>query len=280
MSDSDSRDYCAAAARRFDADRYLAALFAAAECRPGLFALYAFNVEIAKVREVVSEPALGRMRLQWWRDAVAAIYRDAPPRHAVVDALALAVRRHRLPREPLDRAIDGRELDLRDAAPGTLAALESYAAATSSSLTELALIALGADRDAARPVAHRAGVAWALAGLLRALPRHAARRRLYLPLDGLRALGLDEGDVFARPPPPRLAEAVEPVARAAQAALAEARRLSASLSRRARAGLPPLVLADAYLTRLAKAGYDAFDPHLESSRLVRQLRLTRAALFS
>jgi phytoene synthase len=53
--------------RRHDRDRYMTALFAPAARREALFALYAFNYEIARVREAVTQPTLGQIRLQWWR---------------------------------------------------------------------------------------------------------------------------------------------------------------------------------------------------------------------
>ena len=70
MPETDA-SYCANILRRQDPDRYLTALFAPADRRPDLFSLYAFNLELARARESVSEPIMGRMRLQWWRDALA-----------------------------------------------------------------------------------------------------------------------------------------------------------------------------------------------------------------
>ena len=68
--------------RRHDRDRFQTALFAPAARREALFALYAFNYEIARVREVVTEPMLGRIRLEWWRENIAAAFANgsrAPP---------------------------------------------------------------------------------------------------------------------------------------------------------------------------------------------------------
>src|SRR5258708_40013043 len=66
----DPTQYCAQQGRRFDHDRCLCTMFAREPVQARLFALYAFNVEIARVREIVSEPVIGQMRLQWWRDAI------------------------------------------------------------------------------------------------------------------------------------------------------------------------------------------------------------------
>src|ERR1700724_581966 len=103
----------AALVRRHDRDRYQTVLFAPAARREALFALYAFNYEIARVRESVREPMLGQIRLQWWREAIAAVYAGAPPRrHAVVEPLSVAIRARDLSRKHFDRLIDSRERDL------------------------------------------------------------------------------------------------------------------------------------------------------------------------
>ncbi len=75
----------AAIVRRHDRDRYQTALFAPSDRREALFALYAFNYEVARVRESVTQPMLGRIRLQWWREVVDAAYAGAPARrHEIV----------------------------------------------------------------------------------------------------------------------------------------------------------------------------------------------------
>ena len=60
--------HCEALVRAADKDRFLATLFAPADKRGPLFALYAFNAEITSVRERAREPMPGEIRLQWWRD--------------------------------------------------------------------------------------------------------------------------------------------------------------------------------------------------------------------
>lgn len=83
MSRTQDLSYCGRQVRRYDHDRFLTSLFAPAARREGLLALYAFNVEIAKTAEVVSEAMLGQIRLQWWREAIEALYAGAPPEHEV-----------------------------------------------------------------------------------------------------------------------------------------------------------------------------------------------------
>ncbi|MEX0698042.1 MAG: squalene/phytoene synthase family protein, partial [Dongiaceae bacterium] len=195
--------HCAAESRRGDRDRFLTALFAPADRREALFALYAFNLELARIRESVSQPMLGLIRLQWWRDGLDAIYRGEPPRHEVAAGLAGAVTRHGLSRRHFDRLIDARETDLSESPPADLAALVDYAEGSSSGLVLLALEALGGGGGAAAAEAgRRVGIAWALTGLLRAVPFHASARRLYLPQDLIERTGLQPDALFALPPHP------------------------------------------------------------------------------
>lgn len=270
MSDRAADDYCAGRVRRHDRDRFLTALFAPADRRPGLIAVYAFNLEIAGVRETVSEPVIGLIRLQWWRDALDGIFGGTPPAHQVAGRLAVAVRRHGLSRACIEAAIDARAGDLEGHQPPTVEALEAYAAATSAGISQLALEVLGAgDGDAARAGRH-VGIAWALAGLLRAVPAHARQRRVYLPVSSCRAAGLDVDSLMAPVPGsgppglPGLPDAVAEIAALARRHLAAARGLGRRVPRAAVPALLPATLAGVYLDRLEKS---AFDPFAEESRV-------------
>ncbi len=251
--------YCADQVRRFDHDRYLTCLFAPAERRQDLFALYAFNLEVAKTAEVVSEAPLGQMRLQWWRDAIDGIYAGRPTRHEVVAPLAEAVRRHGLDRGAFERLIEAREFDLDEAPPETLCALEDYAEATSAGLVHLALRVLGAQGREAATAGRPVGIAWALVGLLRAVPFHAGQKRLYLPRDLGEAAGLKVGDLFELRSTPALRGVVGQVADRAAAHLGEARALGTGVPKQALPALLPATLASQALATLEKAGYDPFD---------------------
>ncbi len=260
-----------------DPDRYFCALLAPAGRREALFALYAFNGEVARVRETVREPMLGMIRLQWWRDAIAAIYDGSPPRHALAAPLAAAIAAHGLPRQAFDRLIDAREGDLDDAPVESLAALEDYAAATSSTLTGLALATLDADDEVTQTVGRHVGIAWALCGLLRALPFHARARRLYLPADAMAAEGVDREDVFAAKVHGNIDAVVAGVAASASAHLQAARALRHGVARRVLPALLLARLADSDLGRLKRAGFNPFDPRVAAPGVGRKLRLLAGA---
>ena len=96
--------------RRHDRDRFQTALFAPAAHREALFALYAFNYEIARVREAVTQPVLGQIRLEWWRENIAAAYQNgAIRRHPIVEKLTAAIRERELTRAYFERLIEARE---------------------------------------------------------------------------------------------------------------------------------------------------------------------------
>ena len=270
----------AALLRQHDRDRFQTALFAPAARRPALFALYAFNFEVARIREVTREPMLGQIRLQWWRDAIAEIYAGAAPRrHGVVEALSLAIREHGLSRAHFDALLAARELDLSDDAPASLEALEAYVEGTSSSLVLLALEVLGARDAEAVAVGQAVGIGYALAGLLAAMPFHAAMKRVYLPQDMIESAEIDLArSLFELKPSAPLADSVHEIAALAEYHLGAARAQRAGVPRKALAALLPAVLAARRLMILASADYNVFDPRFSRPDPRQSWRLAWAAL--
>jgi NADH dehydrogenase [ubiquinone] 1 alpha subcomplex assembly factor 6 len=269
----------AALVRRHDRDRFQTALFAPAAHREALFALYAFNYEIARVRESVSQPTLRHIRLEWWRENVAAAYATGPARrHPVIEALTTVIRRVELTRTHFDRLIDARKADLDDDPPATLAVLEDYAEDTSSALIYLALEALGVREPAAREAGHHIGIAYALAGLLRALQLRMAAGRPVIPVEIAARNGVDLEDILNRRGSAALRAAVGEVAATADAHLRAARGARHAIPRAALPALLPAVVADRSLRRLNRAGWDPFDPGLAHPDPLQSWRLAAAAL--
>jgi len=232
-------DHCQALVREADKDRFLATLFAPQQHRAALFALYAFNIEIARIREVVREPMAGEMRLQWWADMLDNKEHGTVDAHPVVAALKQAIERYRLPLEPLKAMVEIRFFDLYDDQPMTLEALETYASQTAASLISLAAQILNNGKaHALGEIAEHAGIAYGLAGLLRAFPLHAARGKLYLPADLMR-----EHDALAAD---ALAERSTPALRAVLMALRARALLHLSALRISIGDVPP-AMAPAFL---------------------------------
>lgn len=266
--------------RRHDRDRFLTALFAPEPQRAALLALYAFNYEVAKTREVVTEPTLGRIRLQWWRDSLDQIYAGAPARrHEVIEPLAAAIRARDLTRGHFEALITARERDLEDEPPASLEELEAYAEASSAPLVLLALETLGETGEATLAAGRAIGTAYALVGLLRAVPFHARAKRLYLPRGLCAAAGLEiERGLFELRATPALARVVAAVADRAVFHLEAARARRGAVPRAALPALLPAVLARADLARLRRAGYDPFASAVAGVDPWRGWRLSLAAL--
>src|SRR5580700_1374045 len=265
--------------RQHDRDRFQTALFAPARQRRALFALYAFNYEIARVREIVREPVLGQIRLQWWREAIAAAFAgEAPRQHEVTVPLTAAIRELSLSREHFDRLIDTRERDLDPEPPANMAALESYAVGSSAALVLLALEILGARHVAAREAGRAVGIGYALAGLRRAMPFHAAAGRCYIPADLAASTGLDLRDYAARKSGPALRAAAAEIAASANRQLKAAHAHRRAIPRTATPAMLPAVIADRFLTQLERADYDPFDRKLALPDALQSWRLAAAAL--
>lgn len=267
----------AALVHRHDRDRYQTALFAPADRREALFALYAFNYEIARVRELVTQPMLGQIRLQWWREAVDAAFAGAPPRqHEVAGPLAAVIGDHVLTRAHFDRMIDTRERDLADQPPASLAALEDYAEGTAATLLYLALDVLGVTEPAAQVAASEVGIGYALAGLLRAMPFHARTGRCYIPADIAERVGLDPQDYTGLRFTPALRDAAAQIATAAAGHLQAARR--DRVPRSSRPALLSAVVAGRYLGRLKRMDYNPFAAELTARDPLQSWRLLAATL--
>jgi len=249
----DASAYSADIVRVADRDRYLADLFAPEAARRQLFVLHAFNSEIARVRDSVREPALGEIRLQWWRDA---LHGDAAG-HPVASALKQAIGEFSLPLVAFDNLLEARKFDLYDDPMPSLNDLEGYAGETSSALMQLAAIILagGADPDTTELSGH-GGVAYALTGLMRALPIHASRRQCYLPGDLVAAHGLDLETLFAgRMTPPLVALLLE-MRSVVRRHLDDARRLIAGIDGTLLPAFLPLALVEPRLRVLEKPGFN------------------------
>lgn len=269
--------YCLDQVRRFDRDRYLMTLFAPSARRGDLFALYAFNVEVARIRELVREPMMGAIRLQWWRDAIAEIYAGSERPHQVVQALAGAVRRHGLARRHFDRLLDAREQDMSPEPPADLPSLVTYADATAGSLGRLTVEILGGPPDF-EAAAAAGWTAHALAGLLRAVPHHARHRRLHLPKTLLDEHRIDAHDLLDLRPSPGLPAVARAVAAEAERILGDTRRIARRPPGLLASAFLPATLARADLRRLRRAGYDPFDPRLSQPAPDRVWHLLWASL--
>jgi 15-cis-phytoene synthase len=264
--------YCAELVRAADRDRYLATLFAPAEKRDALFALYAFNAELTRVREAAREPLPGEIRLQWWSEVLGGERDGEAGANPVASALWQTIARHRLDAGVLSDAIEAHGFDLYDEPMQTLAELEGYARRTSSALFTFAAKILSGTE--AKGTAEPLGTAYGIAALLRAFPLHAARGQLYVPVELLARHNVQTSDVFAGRSSPGLNAALAELRDIARAHLAAARQRILELPQEALPAFLPAALVGSLLQRLDWC--DAFSP-VEISPWRRQWLIWRAA---
>lgn len=227
--------------KKYDADRFLATLFAPAPVRESLFVLYAFNHEIARAPEVASEPTLALIRLAWWREVVEGALRF----HEVATPLTALIADGRLERGPLLALISARENEVAPDFP-SLASWRAHLFAGAGTLAAVAGRLLGAP---AEPALSHYGAVYGAAGILRSIAFQARRGRVLLPADLLRAHGLSQALVAAKPEAATLQPVRECLANEAKGWLAEARKLD--LPRAALPAALPAVLARRDLGRFA-----------------------------
>ena len=271
-----SDGFCANLVRTHDFSRYASALFVPAIERRALLAVYAFNVEISRVREQISQPLPGEMRLQWWTDMLDGAGHGGVEGNPVAAELLLAIRNFRLPVEPLSRLIDEHQFDLYNDPMPSMAALEGYVIDTSS-----ALLALSA-RISARPseeiehLARHAGLAQGIVQVISALPLDVARRQLFVPLQLLQQHGSGMDEVFAGKQTPKARAAIDQLIGEAQRHLTTAFELLAGVPPEVRPVFLTLALVRRDLKRISRADVDPFAPQ-PTSRLRTLWTLWRAS---
>lgn len=257
----DNVTFCADLVRSHDFPRYAATLFAPAAERRALLALYAFNVEIVRVRDQVSQPLPGEIRFQWWTDLFSGLVHGSAEGNPVAAELLRAIRDFNLPVEPLSLLVDEHQFDLYNDPMPTMTALEGYLAATCSALFALAARIMGEASDASEHLARHAGLAQGIAQVIANLPRDSAHRQLFLPQQFLTSHGCSIEDVFAGKQTPHLNAVLDQLMGEGRQHLATASSLLAQVPPLARAAFLPVSQARADLDRLSRPGRNPFAPH-------------------
>jgi 15-cis-phytoene synthase len=265
MSDTDgskeSAAFCADLVRTHDFVRYASTLFLPADRRRALAALYAFNVEISRVRDQVSQPLPGELRLQWWTDMLAGAGHGGVEGNPVAAELKRAIRDWRLPVERLLRLVEEHHFDLYNDPMPTMAALEGYIDDTSSALFSLSAAIAGPPSGEVEHLARHAGLAQGMTQVMAALPRDASQRQLFVPLQLLQNHGSGMEQVFSGKWTPQLRAALDHLIGDAQQHLKTALTLLADAPPEARPVFLPLALVRRALARMSRADSDPFVSH-------------------
>jgi phytoene synthase len=273
----DAYAHCEAVVRAADKDRFLAALFAPAAQRRHLHALYAFNSEIARVREAAREPLAGEIRLQWWRDALAGQARGEASANPIAAALLDTIAQCALPVEPLLGLIDAHGFDLYDEPMASLADLDAYGRDTDAALMlSGARILAGGREEPGEAAAAPAGIACAVAYRLRSFPLDVSRRQMFVPLELLECHGVQRAELEARSNTRGLRAAFAELRGHARAAFARFRSAAAEVPDRCAPAFLAAAIVPPLLARLDRAADDPFSP-VEVPQWRRQWAIWRAA---
>jgi 15-cis-phytoene synthase len=260
----ESAAFCADLVRSHDFTRYASTLFMPSDQRRALLAIYAFNVEISRVREQVSQPLPGEMRLQWWTDMLAGTSHGGVEGNPVAAELMLAIRSCRLPVERLSRLIDEHQFDLYNDPMPTMAALEGYINDTACALFSLGAGICGRQSEEIDHLARHAGLAQGIAQVIATLPLDASRRQLFVPLQLLQQHGSGMEEVFAGKATPKLRVALDQLIGEARDHLKTAFALLADVPPEVRPVFLPLALVRRDLQRMSRADNDPFALHVTS----------------
>ena len=276
----ESAAFAAEQLRANDRDRYFATLVLPEKERPAATALYAFNADIASIRDRAKEAAAGEIRLQWWHDALAGQGHGAVRANPLADALLDAIAAYGLPVPALIRMIEARRFDLYDDPMPDMATFEGYAGETASALYQLsAMILNGGGPVEPGDAAGHLGVAHALTGHLRAFGYNASKGRIVLPRDVFATCGVNDADIRAGTESENLSVALTRFADLATSHLAKADAAIAALPRNLRAAFAPAALLRAQLKRVALDAPFAPQPDLADWQKIAILgwwKLTRA----
>ena len=271
-------DAVAASARSGEPDRYLAALLAPPAARAHLLALAAFSSELARVPLAVTrEPAMGEIRLQWWRDALEAPHAGTLTGNPIADAVRDAAHRCALPVPLLLDVIDARQVDLAAQAMPDDGALRIHLWKSEGALFALAAGILrretGADVHA---TAAACGQAYGLVRLLLGLPHSLSRGRLPLPQSRLDAANVSSQELLSGDGGSNTADMLAGFCAETRKYLATSRQHVANLPRNMRVAFLPLALVETYLRALERPGRDVLRTPAEIAPLARVCRIAAA----
>ena len=243
--------HAAADLRANDRDRYLATLVLTGAGRDAVTALYAFNADVASVRDRVSNPAPGEIRLQWWADALDGQGHGDVRQNPVADALLDAMARYRIPAGTLQRLIAARRFDLYDDPMPDLESFEGYAGETASTLYQLAAMILNEGEPVETgDAAGHLGVAHAMIGHLRAFGYTASQGRIMLPWSIFAANGVAEREIFSGQESEGLVEALGQITELANDHLAKAETAIAALPGKLKPAFAAVAMLKAQLALL------------------------------
>ena len=248
-------EYCQQRTARSGTSFYYSFLFLPPERRRAITALYAFCREVDDVVDEVSDPALARTKLAWWRREIGAVFTGSP-QHPVALALQPVVAAYRLPEAHFQTVIDGMAMDLDCSRYLDFVELERYCHCVAGAVGLLAAEIFGYANPATRQYARDLGIAFQLTNIIRDVGEDARRGRIYLPQDELARYGVTAASLLKQESSPALtALMTEQVARARHW---HARAMAALPAEDRRSQRPGLIMAAIYRALLDEIERDGY----------------------
>ncbi|MBS0318923.1 MAG: presqualene diphosphate synthase HpnD [Proteobacteria bacterium] len=227
--------------------------------RRAITALYAFCREVDDVVDEVSDPALARIKLAWWRGELTALFAGTPG-HPVTRALAPAVRDYGLAHADLEAVVDGMAMDLEQTRYLDFAALERYCHHVAGVVGVMSASIFGYTERSTLGYARDLGIAFQLTNIVRDVGEDARRGRVYLPQDELARFGVPVADLMhARDSDAFRALMAFQVDRARDWYAKALAQLPAADRRAQRPGLAMAAIYRTLLDEIARDGYRVLD---------------------
>ncbi len=249
--------------------RYLCCCAAPKQAVGGLLAIYAFNNEIAKIKDHTSEPMAALVRLTWWREAIDEIYANKNPRkHQVLEAIKELIQNTEIPRALFDKMLDARENDINRKTPEDIEELKKYIDASSVDLLLASLYALKIESNPiAREFSHYVGIAYAVVGIMRAMKWNAAKNYILFPRNMLEKHQLVAEDLVEGRNLIKAREIARELCDKAEINLRHAKAIAKDLPKEARPIYQHYIIAKHFLNNIKKNKYELFNSNLETGRV-------------
>jgi len=268
--------------RIVDYDRYLCALFAPSNLQQSIFTIILFNAEIARVWDNVSEPMLGAIRFQWWRESIQNIYSGNVNDHYIIRLLAKVIKRHNLSYCYFERLIYAREQNFMETMPATVVQLEKYAEETSSPILALFVEIAGHASALKRPEVLETiryyGIAWSLMGLTRSIPFHERRYKMFIPREIFVSLGVPDDQILDSKGTAYFIKAVTQIGDLTNSYVCRGKNIDIGRKSFMKQGYLLGALTELYYNRLRKCRYDPYNRKMQISPLRRQVFLSIISL--
>jgi len=173
----EAQEYCVGLVKNFDPDRYLITLAAPKNTQAALIVLFAFNVEIERILNTVSEETLGRIKLQWWREGLESVFNGKPRKHMVLIALKSILDKFPICHSTLEEIIDAQEQALEKQGLKSFHQLYNHGQRTGGNLFKLSAGFIKCNAQLGLEL----GTIFALVQLMKSIKVDQLKGRCYLP---------------------------------------------------------------------------------------------------